>query len=124
MGLREVERLDPEPAERGFGETADLVAGEAVGPVVAAELGGDKHARAGARRLAEETADDGLAAAAAIDVRRVEERDPGLVSGAQGGERGLLGHVAPVAPELPGAKTDFTGAADGAESAGMHRAGD
>jgi len=54
----------------------------------------------------QEAPDDALAATIAVDVSRVEERDPGLDRRPQHRHRVGLGHVAPVRAELPCAEPD------------------
>src|SRR6478672_1368516 len=70
----------------------------------AAHLGRDHDALPGV--AGQEAADDALAAPVAVDVGRVEERDPGLDRGAQHLHRVGLGHVPPVRAQLPGAQPD------------------
>lgn len=119
--LGEIEGIDAEAFEGGFGVLADGGAGEVVGPagrVEAAELGGDVEVGAG---FLEEFADERFAAAGAVDVGGVEERGAGVDGGAEGLEGGLVGDVAPVSADLPAAESDFAdGAVRGAKRTGIH----
>ena len=64
-------------------------------------------------------ADELLAAAVAVDVGGVQERDARLRGGVQHGARVVLVDLAPVGPELPGAEPD-----DGDGPAGPAQDGD
>src|SRR5271157_41089 len=85
------------PAHRGAGEIL-----RPAGIAEASKLGGDEDPRV---RFLEEAADQPLAAAGSIDVRRVEKIGARLVRGTQRGEGGVLRDLAPIGTQLPRAQS-------------------
>ncbi len=85
----------------------------------AAHLGGDHDLRSSVCASArEEAADQLLGAAVPVDVRGVDERDPGIDCGVENGEGFLRLDVSLVRAELPGAQANHAdlpfGTTDGA----------
>lgn len=119
--LGEIEGVDAETLEGGFGVLADAGAGEVVGPAgraEAAELGGDGDGGAG---FFEEFADERFAAAGAVNIGGVEECRAGIDGGAERLEGGVVGDVPPVSADLPAAEADLADVASGgAERASVH----
>ena len=106
MQLHQVERVHAEVASRPVDPGPEVLR-----PVVLrqllhppAHLGG--HGEIGVGVVREEPAEDLLAAAVAVDIGGVVERDPRLCRGLEDVPRRVLGHVAPVGAELPGAEAD------------------
>ena len=110
MGLGQVDRLDAQPLERGFGMPEHDVAAEVVGPArvgVAPEFRGHEEPVAVGPFL-QEPADERLAAPHPVDVGRVEEGHAGLGRRPERLERLVVAHVAPLgAAELPGPDADL-----------------
>src|SRR5215216_1240977 len=103
--LEEVQGLDPEVLEAPLdeaGEVIVIVAPGGVGVEATPGLGGDEDLVAGA--LFQELADEPLAAAVAVDVRRVEEADAEVYGPVQGCIRFFVAHRSPLAPERPGSE--------------------
>ena len=76
--LRQVQRLDAQPAQRGFGVGADGVARVVSHPARIARPAQLGRHEDGVGRSGQELADQALAAAPAVHVSRVEERDAAL----------------------------------------------
>src|ERR1700730_18663319 len=69
----------------------------------------------------QEPPDQLLAAAVTVHVGGVQERDPGLRGRLEGGQRVSVGHLAPIAAQLPGPQPDHRdGAAGLAQNAFFH----
>ena len=115
-------RVDAEVGPAAVEPAAEGVQGEGLGHMgvgAAAHLGGDGDVGVGS--LAQQPADESLAAAVAVDIGRVEERHAGVDRRVQNAHRVVLADVAPVGPELPAAQTDHRDRATGpAESACLH----
>jgi hypothetical protein len=105
--LDEVQRVDAEVGPRPVVPGAEVLARVVLRHLrdAPAHLGGDGDPRVRAT-LPEEAADEGLAAAVAVDVGGVEERDPAVHGGVQHGERVRVVDLTPVRPELPAAEPD------------------
>ena len=114
--LHEVEGVDGEVAAGPVGPRAEVLERVVLRHLVdpAAHLRGHGQALV----VAQEAADDLLAAAVAIDVGGVEEGDAGLDRGLQHGGGVALAHRAPVGAELPGAEADDGGGPLGAAGGG------
>ena len=120
--LRQVKRIDLQPAERGFRGGAHAFARVLVRVEIgcATELGGDEETGAA---LAEEATDQRFAAAHAVNIGRIEKRDTGIGGSVKDGERIGIIHGAPIrATQLPAAETDLRdGAACVIEQSSFHR---
>ena len=119
--LHEVEGVDAEVRTRAVGPGAEVLERVVLGLLrhPPAHLRGDRDARVGV--VDEPAADERLAAAVAVDVGGVEERDARRERGVEHGERVVLVDLAPVGAELPGAEADHRdGAAGASEGAGLH----
>ena len=119
--LDEVEPLDAEIAPRPVVPLAEVVEDVVLRDLLdpPAHLGGDEDP--GVRTLAQEAPDDLLAAPVPVDVGGVEEGDARLDRGLEHGQRVAVGHIAPVAAELPGPQTDHRHLAAGtAERSLLH----
>ena len=105
VDLVEVDVVGPEPSEGGVDGLEQVLAGQAavVRPVGHGEerLGGDHHLVA-RREVVERAADDLLADAAGVHVRRVEEVDAGVEGSPDEGTAGLLGQD----PGAPGGRPE------------------
>ena len=123
--LHEVERVDAEVLAAAVGPGAQGVGGERLGHVrvgAAAALGHD--GQAGVGPLAQQPADEPLAAAVAVDVGRVEHRHAGVDRGVQHRHGVVLAHRAPVGTELPAAQADHRDRTTGpAECSHLHVGG-
>src|SRR5438552_7863583 len=66
------------------------------------------HKRLDGRMVAQESADQPLAASQSVDIGGIEKADAAIGRGAQRAEHGSFGHVAPLGPaELPAPQADF-----------------
>ena len=79
--MQQVDPLEPQRLEALLERAARLRGVEAVGLGIAVELGGDDEARGQAAALANGRADPLLAAAHAVDARRVDEIDRPVENG-------------------------------------------
>jgi hypothetical protein len=106
--LHEVERVHAEVGAGPVVPGQEVLAGVVLRRLLdaAAHLRGHRDARVAA--LAEELADQRLAAAVAVDVRGVEEVHPGVRGGVQHGQRVGLLDLTPVRAKLPAAETHDT----------------
>ena len=106
MELDEVDRVDAEVLARALEPGTQVRLGVALEHLrrAAAELGRDDERLVA---LAEQLRDQPLRAAVAVDVRRVEERDPGVDRRVQRLERLRIVGLSPGAADRPGSEPDL-----------------